>query len=378
MTNKRDRLYRLFLKVVALLPIKKKKILFIGYYGNQYGCSPKYLSEYIVKKHPEWDVVWAFTAPDQYSIDGIRTVKYMSYRYFFELYTSRVIVSNYRMTEDFKKRKGQYYVMTWHSSLRLKKIEKDVERTLPEHYVKMAKNDSKKIDLLLSGCRFSDEIFKRAFWYDGVILPCGTPRCDIFYAPDIEKRRDKVRNALNLSTGDKVLLYAPTFRKDDRLDCYNLDFDHLVQILGQVKDENWIVLLRLHPHLMAFSKRLLKGKNVMDVTRYDDIQELLLVADMLITDYSSLMFDFAETRRPCFLYAPDLEDYQKEDRTLYFDINGLPFPLSFTQEELECQIRTFDVTKYRESVDFFLKEVGSYEDGKASERVTDYIEKWMK
>lgn len=375
--NRNSGLYRFFSTLVPLLPIKKGKILFIGYYGSQYGCSPKYLSEYIVKAHPEWDVVWAFTEPQKHDVKGVRKVRYLSFRYFYELYTSRVLVTNYRMTDDYRKRKGQYYVMTWHSSLRLKKIEGDVEENLPEHYVRMAKNDSKKIDLLLSGCQFSDGIFRRAFWYDGTILPSGTPRCDIFYSPDTEERRNKVKSALGLSTDDNVLLYAPTFRKGDKLNCYNLDFERLAHVLGQKKGGNWKVLLRLHPHLQAYSKELLKGQNVLDVTRYDDIQELLLVSDMLITDYSSLMFDFAETRRPCCLYAPDLEDYQKEDRGLYFDINRLPFPLCVTQEDLENQIQSFDEKKYRESIGSFLKEVGSYEDGKASERVTRYIEKWM-
>lgn len=355
----------------------QRKILFLSYYGSQYGCNPKYLSEYIVKNRPEWNVVWAFTNPKEYDIEGVKKVRYLSLRYFYELCTSRVVITNYRMTEDYRKRKGQYYVMTWHSSLRLKKIEKDVEISLPEHYVQMAKADSQKIDLLLSGCKFSDEIFKRAFWYDGVMLQSGTPRCDLFYANNMEEKRDQIRQELGLGKDVNLLMYAPTFRKGNDLSCYNLNFERLMRVIEEKRNGKWKVLVRLHPHLLNHTKDVLNGDDIIDVTSYDDIQELLLIADVLITDYSSLMFDYAETRRPCFLYTPDLEEYQRDDRSLYFDIKELPFPVSVTQDDLENKIGSMNQKVYSESISNFLNKVGSYEDGNASKRVTEYIEKWM-
>ena len=363
----------------SLLPVCKNKIFFLSYYGKQYGCSPKYLSEYIVKKHPEWKVVWAFIEPEKYSIAGIVKVRYLSLKYFYELCTSRVLVTNYRMTEDYRKRRDQYYIMTWHSSLRLKKIEGDTESTLPVNYVRMAKNDSQKIDVLLSGCDFSGDIFRRAFWYDGMILKSGTPRSDIFYAKDKDYRISTIKKKLGIKESLGIILYAPTFRKGDKLDSYNLVFDKLVNDISIDTGKEWIVLGRLHPHLSKYSNTILQGNHVVDVTDYDDIQELLLISDILITDYSSLMFDFAETRRPCFLYTPDLEDYQKNDRSLYFQLEDLPFPVSQTQNELHKQIQNFDKANYAKSINNFMKTVGSYEDGNASKRVTEYIErKWIR
>lgn len=332
----------------------------------------------MVSMHSDWNIVWAFTNPAAHQVKGVKKVRYLSWQYFHELCTSRVVITNYRMTEDYKKRKGQYYVMTWHSSLRLKKIEKDVEHTLPTHYVRMAKTDSKKIDLLLSGCKFSDEIFKRAFWYDGIILQSGTPRCDLFYSNNIEETRVLIKNRLGIDNDINLLLYAPTFRKGDGLSCYNLDFKRIVKVLETKRNGEWRVMVRLHPHLVNCSKEYLSSYDVINVTDYDDIQELLLVSDVLITDYSSLMFDFAETRRPCFLYVPDLEEYQKNDRSLYFKINELPFPVSVTQDELEKEIASIDRNKYLKSIDDFMSKIGSYEDGNASKRVTEYIERWMK
>ncbi|MGL5752407.1 MAG: bifunctional glycosyltransferase/CDP-glycerol:glycerophosphate glycerophosphotransferase, partial [Paraclostridium sp.] len=165
--------------IFNLFPIKKNKIFLFSYYGSQYGCSPKYISEYIVKNYPKdkFDVVWAFNdISSKEHIEDIRKVRIMSLKYFYELSTSKIIITNFRTTNTFIKRKNQYYIQTWHSSLRLKQIEKDAENSLPKNYAEMAKEDSKKCDLLLSGCKYSTDIFKRAYWYNGEIFEHGTPR----------------------------------------------------------------------------------------------------------------------------------------------------------------------------------------------------------
>ena len=359
--------------IFNLFPIKKRKIFFLSYYGSQYGCNPKYLSEYMTQNCKDWIVVWGFTNPDRYQISGINKVKYLSFKYFYELCTSQVFVTNYRMTEHYKKRKGQLYVQTWHSSLRLKKIEGDIEENLPTHYVKMAKEDSKKTDILLSGCQFSTEVFRRAFWYFGKIAQTGTPREDLMFSYDKERCKE-VKAKLGLSYGKKVLLYAPTFRKDYSLESYDIDFDRLLVSLSTKYGGEWIILLRLHPHLLHFSERLVAGNTlIQDVTAYDDIQELLFVSDMVISDYSSLIFDFALTYRPCFLYTSDLETYTRDDRSLYFNIKDLPFPISQNNDELNKNIRRFDEKKYKQEVSAFLHSIGSYESGHACENVISFI-----
>lgn len=367
-------LYYLLMSLLKLLPISRRKILFLSYYGSQYGCNPKYLSEYIVGTHSDWDVVWAFTVPQEHDVVGVRKVRYRSLRYFYELSTSRVIVSNYRMTADFKKRAGQYYIQTWHSSLRLKQIERDAESSLPAHYVEMAKNDSRNIDALLSGCQYSTSIFERCFWYSGKILHTGTPRNDLLFSNSSEKK-ENIRRKLNVGPNTHILLYAPTFRKGNNLSAYNIEYRQLAESLASYKAGRWLILLRLHPHLRQMSEQLAAGEsNVADVTAYDDIQELLYVADVVVSDYSSLIFDFAITQRPCFLYVPDEEEYLKQDRSLYFDINSLPFPKSHSNDELRHQIEHFDSATYANSIHAFMKGIGSYETGHASENVTRYIE----
>lgn len=357
----------------VLFPVKTNKVLFISYYGNQYGCNPKYLSQYMVQQDKHWDVLWAFVHPDKYKISGIRKVRYMSLPYFYELCTSKVIVSNYRMTSLFRKRKGQLYIQTWHSSLRLKMIEKDTETTLPPHYVRMAKEDSKNIDVLLSGCQYSTSIFKRCFWYKGEIATTGTPRNDLLFQKN-PCLKNEILLRIGLPLEKRIALYAPTFRKGDSLECYNIKYEELTRVLEKRFGGTWCIAVRLHPHLRNKSKQLLSDEaSVIDVTQYDDIQELLFVSDLLITDYSSLMFDFAMIQRPCFLYVPDLDEYIRSDRSLYFKMDELPFSICKTHDELLDEIIRFNPIAYTDRISNFLETVGSYETGHASEKVVNLI-----
>ena len=364
------------IRIFNCFPIRNNKIFLYSYYGSQYGCSPKYISEYLVNNYPnKYDIVWAFNDIDSKKyIEGIRKVKIMSLWYFYELCTSKVIITNFRTTELFKKRKNQYYIQTWHSSLRLKQIEKDAENTLPLHYIEMAKRDSEKLDLLMSGCKFSTDIFKRAFWYEGEIFEHGTPRNDLLFEKT-DKINNKIKDKLKIDRNKKIVLYAPTFRKDNDLTVYNLDYSRLISKLSEKFGGEWIFLVKLHPHLISKSKELVCGNNVLDVTTYDDIQELLGVADILVSDYSSLIFDFVLTERPCFLYIPDLDKYIESDRRLYFDINELPFISVKNNNEFVKEIDSFNQIKYKKNLDKFNSKIGSFENGQCCKELEKKIDK---
>ncbi|WP_114744822.1 CDP-glycerol glycerophosphotransferase family protein [Falsibacillus pallidus] len=360
-----------------MLPIKNNKIFFFSYYGSQYGGNPKYISEFILENYPHdcFDIVWAFNQPHtKKSIPGIRKVKRFSIKYFYEICTSKIVITNFRTTDFFVKRKHQYYIQTWHSSLRLKHIEGDAEKELPREYIDMAKRDSRKCDLLVSGCHYSSMIYKRAFWYRGEIFEVGTPRNDLLFSNNRHKK-EQVLNRLNIDEGLKILLYAPTFRKGNNLEIYKINTKKIAGDLKMKFGGEWVVLIKLHPHLLNKSSQLHFSSNVIDVTNYDDIQELLLISDVLITDYSSLMFDYALTRRPCFLYIPDIENYIKNERGLYFDVNDLPFEIALNQKELNQRIKDFDSDIYDQKVKHFLKAAGSFENGRACELLVNRISK---
>ncbi|MED1205205.1 CDP-glycerol glycerophosphotransferase family protein [Heyndrickxia acidicola] len=359
-----------------LLPIKKNKIFFLSYYGSQYGCNPKYISQYIQKhKKNDFDIVWGFNdLSGKEHLSGIRMVKMMSIKYLFELSTSKVIITNFRTTEFFIKRKHQFYIQTWHSSLRLKQIEKDAEANLPSSYIKMAKKDSQKIDLLISGCQLSTSIFRRSFWYDGEILEQGTPRNDAFFL-NTEDTKANVQNELNISSDTRIVLYAPTFRKNHSLQAYNIDYQAVLDKLNEKFGGEWIFLVKLHPHLHELSQQLLGNSHVKNVTGYHDTQELLMASDILISDYSSLIFDYAITRRPCFLYIPDQEEYTANDRKLYFSLNDLPFVTALNNEEMLNRIHFFDEKTYQETLAAFMEWTGTFEDGRACESLVNIITK---
>lgn len=360
-------LYHFFVSIFNVLPLKKNKIFFLGYYGSQYGCNPKYLCEYIIKNHPEWDIVWGFTQPERHKIFGIRKVRYLSLHFFYELCTSQVLIANYRMPTFYKRRSKQLYIQTWHSSLRLKAIEADAVESMPSNYIRMAKHDSQQICILLSGCPKSTDIFQKAFWYNGLIAHTGTPRIDLLMHPD-ENRNLRIRYAIGLDEDCHIVLYAPTFRENHSLDVYDLDINKLCQCLEQKWGGKWKVMLRLHPHMLATP---LEGplKNCLDVTKYDDIQELLCISDIIVTDYSSLVFDFAFTRRPCFLYVPDMEEYLKTERHLYFNLDELPFPLIRSNDQLSEVFQKFDEHEYHDAIDIFMNQIGTFETGHACENV---------
>lgn len=366
----KDFVYKLF----CLLPIQKNKILFFSYYGTQYGCSPKYLSKYISENDKKWKQVWAISNSLVIDNKDIKKVKYYTISFLYELATSAVLVTNYRLGNEIVKRKGQVYIQTWHSSLRLKKIEADAEKDLPMTYIKQAKRDSKYIDYLLSGCSESTNIFKRSFWYDGEILDVGTPRID----PIINQKKNDLREIkikLGIEDSIKIVLYAPTFRKNKDYSCYIKDFEGITKALHSKFGGEWKVLIRLHPHLINQSSEIIKQPNVLDVTKYQDIQELLIVADFVITDYSSLMFDYLFSKKPLLLYVPDLEEYLQQDRELYYDVEDLPFLKVYNSNQIENIINTFDERKYLENVDNYINTIGSFEDGTASSKILEILNK---
>ena len=351
------------------MPIQKNKVIGWSDDYRSFGCSPKYTICHLAEAYPgQFDLVWVLEQGKPVPEDlpeGVRLVRYFSMEYLKEIATAKVIICNHRTGRNhyFKKRKGQYYIQTWHSSLRLKKIEGDAP-SLGEDYARYARADSEKIDLLLSGCGFSSDIFRRAFWYDGEIFEHGTPRCDGFFG-DNSRVKQKVYRFFGIEDNKKLALYAPTFRNDKKASLYGMDF----AMLGRTLGPDWALGCRLHPNLNAD----VSGENCIGMSSYPDMQELLMACDLLITDYSSSMFDMAVAMKKCALYVPDLESYMSRERGLYFDITQLPFPRGETMEALCACVSDFE--GYEDRCRAFLKEIRSFEDGNAAAAVAKRIER---
>lgn len=348
--------------IKIFVPIRKGRVLCEAYGGFQYSCNPKYITEKILSDCPnKFEIIWSFQHPDKITglDDRIIKIKKWSAKEFFYLATSEFLISNIRLNDygwGWRKRKGQKYVMTWHGSMALKRVEFDAEEHLPESYMRKAELDSKNIDLMLSDSSWCTNFIRNAFHYDGEILECGMPRNDLFFQLDkIKDCRRKVLRHYSISESKKILLYAPTFRFDKSLGNYIGEWDDILTALNKRFDADFTILVRLHPNMMNVvdPSVLMSQFDMIDATNYDDMQELLCAADVLITDYSSSMFEFAYLERPCFLYVPDAETY---DRGFYFRIEELPFAQSKSIATLVEKIKYFDEELYREEVRKMYKE----------------------
>ncbi len=361
--------------VGQLLPIRKNKIVVSSYYGRGYSDNPKAIVDELLARDAGLDIVWLAKQPQQAGVpDGVRTVRYGSAAAMRETATARVWIDNCRKGAR-RKRAGQYYMQTWHG-LALKRIERDVADKLdtPEglHYAAYAQRDSSQIDVIVSNCAFMTKIYQNSFWYDGAVAEFGSPRNDILVHPPA-RARELVGRALGLPEGARLVMYAPTFRADHSLEPYRLDYAAVCAACEQRFGGKWVALVRLHPNIMQLAQGLsFDNRTTFDATAFDDMQLLLAACDAVITDYSSLMFDFALTRRPCFQFATDIDAY-KADRNFYFHIDETPFPLAKTNEALTHAIRTFDEAAYARDWDAFCDRFGLCEDGQAARRCADWV-----
>ena len=266
--------------------------------------------------------------------------------------------------------------MTWHGGTAFKFVEKDAESKLSSDYVGKSKINSALTDLMLAASEEQFTEMRRAFWYDGEIMKSGLPRNDIFFNRSPEFI-NALKSRLNLPLDRKIMIYAPTFRDkpEDNIANCKINCRSLLEVLKKKFGGDWTILLRFHPNVsnLGLAQSMLDGsKDIIDVTSYPDPQELFVVSDMLISDYSSVIIDFMIMRKPVFLYARDFETYPKERgfKQLYFE---LPLARNRSEDELfEC-ISQFDEKTTRAAFDTFTRKIGSFDDGHASERVVDRI-----
>ena len=383
-------LYKYYKRLISNIPIQENKIIFNNFQGSLYGCNPKYIAEEIIKRKLPYKLYWMCKKSEKIDKNlfpkEIQIVSFNGRESVRELASSRLIISNVRtnmlINHGWTKKEGQTYIQTWHGSLGIKKIDGAVGNYsfATKRWCDIAKEyDSQYMDYLLSNSTFEDNVFKKSMWYDGPIIKTGHPRNDIFFKSpnELSAIKKKVFEALGVSLNKKIVLYVPSYRDDKRLDCYNLNISNLRTTLKEKYGGDWAVAIRLHPHVKKHSKQLFSFDNdIVDASFYPDIQELLVSSDAAITDYSSCIFDFMLSRKPGFIFAADLDEYNTE-RGFYYPLEETPFPVAKNNQDLCQNILNFENKKYVEEVEQFLKDKGCMEDGHASERVVDLIEKIM-
>ena len=362
--------------VLGLLP-KQNKIVFVNFLGCGYGDSPKYIANEIIRQSLPYDMVWLVNDLSEPMPHGIRKVKFYGLKSCYELSTARIIVSNTKGRLPYLKKRSQYYIQTWHGGFGVKYIEKDAEQFLDKKYVRDSKYDSSITDLILSGSEFQTKVINDSFWYNGEIFKKGVPRNDIFFNAS-ESLVVKIKQHFGIDAKSKVALYAPTFREDYSVDAYRLETTKLLHALKSRTGDDWKLIIRLHPYISGKSNVFHYDDNILNGSDYSDSQELVVMSDMLVTDFSSIMMDFAIMKKPVFMFILDLEDYIQKSRCIRPLFYQLPFDLCQSNEELCEGIINFDFDNYNKRLDDFMNtNFQSYDDGHASESVVERIKDRM-
>lgn len=364
-----DELLSHFYNKLYQQPISDTKVLLQNECGHGYGCNPKYIAEQLHQKDSNLDLVWAVSSDFVQMPEYIRKVVYGSREYYSELATARIWIDNCRKPLSVKKRKGQYYVQAWHGAAPIKMVEKDAMSTLPSFYIKAAKQDSQMADVFLSGSRFYTELYRRSFWYQGLILEYGLPRQDIFW--NTSSAHNKIHKLYGIDEDALIVMYAPTFRESYEKICYDIDLNGVVEALEKRFHKQVKMLVSRHP-INYQQYHFDDNAEYTFVGDYEDFQELLAATDILISDYSGCVYDFSFTGRPIFLYQRDYEEYLQE-RNFYIPMDKLPYISAHSNEELKKTILNFEQEKYQLALKKFMDMMHNFDDGYASEKVADFL-----
>lgn len=367
--------YRRFTEVLERIRKEKgrlndKCIVFESLWGRRYSCNPAALYEYIDENHPEYECVWFLNDPDTPVKGKAKKVVRGTDEHKHYLATAKYFVFNNNMPRSFRKRDGQVIVQTMHGTP-FKSFGLDVkEEAETEKQRLRVVERSDMWDYLIAQGRFTKEMAWQWFRYDKTILETGYPRTDALFAPDTETA-EEIRRSLGLPADKKVILYAPTWREMDRFDMM-LDIEAMRRQLS----DSYVLLIRLHHFVSEFYTVPEDGEFVFDVGKTEKIEDLFAATDILITDYSSVMFDFALTGRPMIFFTYDLDEYTGEDRGSYFKIEEeAPGVLARTTEEVIDAVKDPAAHESISSgrVKAFMEKYLTYEDPHSCERVFDEV-----
>ena len=371
----------IYRNVFLRLPVKQGLVYFESFGGKSYSDSPKYIYEYLIENKDQYKYVWHLNSDDNLP-GNAKIAKTGSIRYYYTLAVAEYIVTNARLPLFFEKREGVNYLQTWHGTP-LKRLGGDMEEVhMPGTNTEMYKinfyNESQKWDYLIAPNSYSSEILSRAFWFDKTLLEVGYPRNDLLYTKNNAQDIADLKMKLNVPKDKKVVLYAPTWRDDEYYSKGNYTFELKLNLDRMQKElgNEYVIILRMH-YLIASEMDISSYEGfVYDFSLYNDIGELYLISDLLITDYSSVFFDYANLKRPILFYTYDIDKYRDQLRGFYLDMNTeLPGPLLKTTEEVIHKIKNINelnndyASQYKEFYNRFCE----WDDGKASEKTVKTV-----
>jgi CDP-glycerol glycerophosphotransferase len=345
-------------------------------FNGRYADNPRALYEALLARGGAEEHVWLADArfAASFPTDAV-TVPIGTPAAVAALESADVLVANTHVELDrWRKKPGASYLQTWHGTP-LKRIHRDAAWLPPDELLAGLDEDIARWDLLISPSAAATELLRSAFRYTGEVLETGYPRNDVLSVPDADARRARVRAQLGIAEGTTAVLYAPTYRDDEADGGVDAPLGLDVAALAERLGDDTVLLLRLH-YFMGHQTRPASSGQVQDVSVYPDISDLYVAADVLVTDYSSSMFDFAVTGKPILLYAYDLEHYQDQLRGFTFDLRtGAPGPVLLDQEQLTQALLDLPAVAAAHADDRarFVQRWCALEDGHASERVVEAV-----
>lgn len=367
-----------FLKQCYLHPLENKVLLIAT---NDCSGHGKEIARQLKAARPNLNIVWIVKNMHIKAPDGVKLLYYKNYKQVMQAKVSaKIWLTDTGLGNSFQKRQGQLFIQMKHwASITLKMFGFDEVqyRGESDYAIKNVFGVVfDNLDYVLVGSKFDEDSCRSGFRFSGEVEYVGSPRSDILFRGDAEYR--EVFEQYPSLRGKNLLLFAPTYRlveKGKATETYHndLDFHKVKKALETQFGGEWLILLRLHPFVANLSKDIEKPDYVVDVSDYYDSEELVAASDILITDYSSIMFEPAFVKKPVFLLASDRERYLREERGFLIDYDTLPFPIAESNEELGKNIEHFDVKKYEQKVEQFLEKYGVHEDGHAGERAAKFI-----
>lgn len=385
--------------IFRIFPIRKNRITVTTFEGKGgFCCNPKYIVKELHKRDPELEFIWLVNDPDSKEFpDYIRKVKNDIWHRAYFLTTSKVWIDNYRKPLGTKKRKGQFYVNTWHGNLGFKRIGLWRGKAFSKIAYLVSKNDSDMIDVYLSSSDWTTRAHVRGMLYDGKIVKTGQAREDILHTDERGIISDKIKNEYNVPKDTNVLLYVPTYRETGQKTSRGvykeestIDLTGIKQALEARTGSKWVIFIKYHPQLSPIMIKLNIDKSIVNVTDHEDVYELLAASDAMVTDYSSLAFEAASAQIPVFLYMDDLDEYVHDRGGLNFDVSPdhlfsvsqeitpgmhaeLPFMVATDNDEIIDNIRKFNKEEYGNKCVQMMHDLGMVADGRASERAADIV-----
>lgn len=362
------------------IDVNRNKIVFCqGYKYKEHG---KYIAESLLKAGKGVEIVWIL---DDMNVDlpkGMRGVYVGNWkRVYYEIASAGIYITSSDVPLVPQKKDDQIYIHTKHwASVTLKKFYLDATNiTIRKDHAERLRQMVALIDYILVGSDFDEESCRRGFLFDGDCIRVGSPRSDALFRK--ETIREKVCSAFDIPRDKKILTYAPTYRYRKDITDKNvfeardigLDFLLLKNTLERRFEGEWTILLRLHPGVTQYADLIETDTFVKNVSDWQDGEEIVAASDILISDYSSIMFEPAFVKTPVFLFAMDKQEYVNKEYDLLIDYDTLPFPIAETNEQLVDNIMSFDQKKYEADVTAFLDKYGVHEDGHASERAAEFI-----